>query len=86
MLPPFNFPKPIMYAVEGTDIGEGNYEMIGLWKLPVLGQGKGESIIPISPEAHTKSIVACSQDAVEKLKGVGYEDFTCHSPEYCTAR
>lgn len=86
MLPPFSFPTPIMYAVDGEAALRTTYKKIGLWKLPVLGQGKGESIGPISPKAHQGSIIACSQVAVEKLKGVGYEDFACHSPEYCTSR
>ncbi|TPX32631.1 hypothetical protein SmJEL517_g04275 [Synchytrium microbalum] len=52
MKPPYNFPPPLMYSVDGRDsevATEHNYKMVGIWKLPVLDKGNG-TILPVHPQ------------------------------------
>ena len=54
MKAPFNFPNPLMYRTDGPDaviLGQQNYKMVGVWKLPVLGRGNGMSILPVAAKA-----------------------------------
>ncbi|KXS21038.1 hypothetical protein M427DRAFT_51973 [Gonapodya prolifera JEL478] len=49
MLPPFNFPKPLFWTLDGWNydydsLGQPNMKMMGVWKLPALGKGDGTSL------------------------------------------
>jgi len=45
MLPPFNFPKPLFYIMDGDDESFENDEIkfAGVWQLPVVDKGAGQA-------------------------------------------
>lgn len=89
MLPPFNFSRPLMYAVEhewqggATASGQLNQKMVGFWRLPALGKGDGTSVNPIIDAALENKIVVLDADTKQRLEALGHTDLVCHSDNSC---